>query len=107
MNRVKGFNYFYIVSLMIGLSFFSGILNCHGDELNSFTGQGKPVLKTEKEIIQGKKNVKSVVAQLKALLLPSSRLKQLKKQRIAIKPYSKVIKGSDNRSTLIYRCRYV
>ncbi|MCF6175899.1 MAG: hypothetical protein L3J71_09035 [Victivallaceae bacterium] len=91
---------------MTVLMFFAVVWQCRGDELNSFTGQQKPVLKTEKDVIQGKKNVKSVVAQLKALLLPSSRFKQLKKQRIALKPYYKVIKGTDKRSTLIYRCRY-
>jgi type II secretory pathway component GspD/PulD (secretin) len=86
--------------------FFTGLFNCYANELNSLSDQGKPLLRTEADVIQGKKNVKSVVAQLKTLLLPSANLTKLKKQRIVLKPYYKIIKGADNRSTLIYRCRY-
>ena len=103
---IKFFRCFSTMQIVLLGIFFAGGLNSHGNELNSLTGQGKPVLKTEADIIQGKKNVKSVVDQLKALLLPSEKLKTLKKQRIVIKPYYKIIKGANERSTLIYRCRY-
>ncbi len=106
LNRIKFFRCFSTMKIIVLGIFLTIVVNCYGDELNSFTGQGKPVLKTKADIIQGKKNVKSVVDQLRALLLPSDKLQKLKKQRIAIKPYYQVVKGSDNRSTLIYRCRY-
>ena len=87
-------------------SFFSGSSECYGnDSINSFLASD-PVKKTPEYLAQGKKNVKRVAAQLRSLLEPVP----ANAKRIITplpKPDFTIIPGSNGRSTLIYRCRYI
>jgi general secretion pathway protein D len=60
----------------------------------------------EKEMTQEELNKKSVVTQLRDLLKPSNKKKNVVEATKA-KPYLKVIEGKDGISTIIYRCRNI
>ncbi len=68
-------------------------------------GVAAAVIGAEKADKKKKKNVTSVVQSLEKLLKPNDLLTNLKKARKA-PPYLKVIKGKEDRATIIYRCRY-
>ncbi|MBR2642048.1 MAG: hypothetical protein IKD46_02875 [Lentisphaeria bacterium] len=65
---------------------------------------GEIVVKTPESIAQGKQNVRNVAEQLRSLFRP------LQKPRKTVssegKPYLKIINAPNDRSILIYRCRY-
>ncbi|MBR2357322.1 MAG: type II and III secretion system protein [Lentisphaeria bacterium] len=87
-------------------SFLNGATECvANDAINSFLAS-EPIKKTPEYLEQGKRNVKNVAEQLKALLEPVP----ASAKRIVTplpKPDFTIIKGSNGRSTLIYRCRYI
>ena len=75
------------------------------ESVNSFLAE-PPAQKTPEYLEQGKKNVQSVAMQLKQLLepLPANKKRMLTPLP---KPDFKILPGSNGRSTLIYRCRYI
>ena len=86
-------------------TFFTGTDQCSANEaVNSFLAE-PPAKRTPEYLAQGKRNVKSVAEQLKQLLepLPANTKRMLTPLP---KPDFKIIPGKD-RSTLIYRCRYI
>ena len=87
-------------------SFFGNTTDCFAsDSVNTFLASD-PVKKTPEYLEQGKKNVQSVAAQLRSLLEPVP----ANAKRIVTplpKPDFTIIPGSNGRSTLIYRCRYI
>jgi len=79
---------------------------CPAEEsINSFLASD-PQPRTAETLLQGKKNVISVAEQLKALLEPVP----ANAKRIVTelpKPDFTILPGTNGRSTLIYRCRYI
>ena len=75
------------------------------ESVNSFLAE-PPAQKTPEYLEQGRKNVQSVAMQLKQLLepLPANKKRMLTPLP---KPDFKILPGSNGRSTLIYRCRYI
>lgn len=79
---------------------------CRADEsINSFLASD-PVKKTPEYLEQGERNVRSVADQLKMLLEPVPAGQKLMKTPLP-EPEFTIIKGNNNFSTLIYRCRYI
>ncbi len=73
--------------------------------------QGQPIVVTERDVEQGLRNVRNVVADLQALMMPNTAIEALKRNMADAKPYLKIIDGTqlnnvDKNSTLIYKCRY-
>lgn len=83
-----------------------GAAECRADEaINSFLASD-PVPKTPEYLAQGQRNVRSVAAQLKQLMEPVPA--NAKRMITPLpKPDFTIIPGTNNRSTLIYRCRYI
>ena len=54
-----------------------------------------------------KPQVLSVAKQIEGLLMPSDTLIMAKRKLEREKPYVKIIKGQEEQSTLIYRCRFI
>ncbi len=50
--------------------------------------------------------IAGVAESLKRMMLPSDYAKQLKDMTFDAAPYYKIIKGANNKSTLVYRCRF-
>ena len=65
---------------------------------------GEIVVKTPESIARGKENVRSVAEQLRTLFRPLQ--KPRKTGAAEDKPYLKIIDAPNDRSILIYRCRY-
>ena len=105
MTRFSGM----LWSLTAAAAAISGICStniCQADDsINSFLATA-PVVKTPEYLAQGERNVRSVAQQLKQLLepIPASGKKMITPLP---KPDFTIIPGSNGRSTLIYRCRYI
>ena len=70
----------------------------------SVLNPGEIVVRTPEDVEQGKKNVQSVADQLRTLFEPS---KIIKRQAASpTQPDIKIIPAPDDRSFLVYRCRY-
>ena len=84
---------------------YSANVCCADDAINSFLAS-EPAIKTPEYLEQGERNVRSVAQQLQQLLepIPASGKKLITPLP---KPDFTIIPGSNNRSTLIYRCRYI
>jgi general secretion pathway protein D len=69
----------------------------------------KPAFNLEDKAKQSKTKpaVLSVARQLEKLLKPSDALIMARQKHKTDPPYFKIIKGSNNQSTLIYRCRFI
>lgn len=65
-----------------------------------------PSSANSKQLGNAKPSVKNVAASLRSLLLPSNYAEQLKNQRFDVKPSFKIVKGTDGKASLIYRCRF-
>ena len=88
------------------ISCFGTTILCSADEsINSFLATD-PVPKTPEYLKQGERNVRNVAEQLRQLLEP---IPQNAKRVVTPlpKPDFTIIPGSNGRSTLIYRCRYI
>ena len=57
-------------------------------------------------LLAQKPSVSSVAESLKSLMQPSDRAGRIKLDSSTVKPYSRIINGGKDSSTLIYRCRY-
>ena len=105
MTRFSGM----LWSLTAAAAAISGICStniCQADDsINSFLATA-PVVKTPEYLAQGERNVRSVAQQLKQLLepIPAGGKKMITPLP---KPDFTIIPGSNGRSTLIYRCRYI
>lgn len=71
-------------------------------------GEEEPVVvRTEEDLARGRENVKNVVDELSALFAADAPMPDLKTQaRPILPPYSKIVKGADGYSTLIFRPRF-
>ncbi|MBE6367957.1 MAG: type II and III secretion system protein [Lentisphaerae bacterium] len=95
-----------ITAVAAAFSCLCGTEECRSEEsINSFLAS-EPVKKTPEYLAQGERNVQSVAAQLKQLMEP---LPPGAKKIVTPlpKPDFTIIPGSNGRSTLIYRCRYI
>ena len=96
MSRLSGLAK-YLAAAAAAVSFFNGATECSAnDSINSFLASD-PAKKTPEYLEQGKKNVKSVAAQLQSLLEPVPE----NAKRIVTplpKPDFTIIPGSSGRS---------
>jgi type II secretory pathway component GspD/PulD (secretin) len=103
LTMVQGFSSGKLLSSFFVFACLSLFVNAETVTVktNPLTGE-----KTKFDPAKGKLNVKSVSAQLRDLLVPSKKTKSLKDARKYLKPYCKIIKGPEGKSTLVFRCRY-
>lgn len=69
----------------------------------------EPVVRTEKDLEQGRENVKQVIEELRTLLEDNEKnvlISNAKKRKPLAPPYSKIISGNNGQSTLVFRPRF-
>lgn len=85
----------------------SGMMALSATAAESGTPAEKPVIRTEADLEQGKRNVRSVLNELEELFAADNSLPQVVAAHKPIEPpYVKVIPGQNGRSTLVFRPRF-